>query len=451
MERQKHGFIYEDYIIQKYQLIKNIKYNGHFDAITTNNIPVQIKYIKNKSEICLGDFRRNMNIDVDFIFHVGFYINSENEYKTINEFTLMIDHEKWNSFFSFEHYDELVQEFNLISNMKIDDFRFREMNFKYRKLFGKRIVSLRLKRDHKHQKRIQCSILYNNFIKMNNLFKIINFNNMDNSRELEKFYTKKQIAELCVNEMFKLVKLNLKNIKFIEPSAGNGVFVEALKEKIDENKIISYDIEPENKYIIKCDFLSLNLKPDENVVIIGNPPYSLAVNFINKCAELSPKFICFILSNVFKKESQYNRINKFYNIKHTIPLPKNSFLLDGKDYHVPSSFYIFEKNIVQRQTKKRINPIGFNYVKYGELCDINIIRVGGRAGKSFDSNDTSNESIVSKHKYNYFIKLNKCVNKNLILKEINKLEWKFNNTTGPKSISKLELNPLLNNIVSKYE
>jgi hypothetical protein len=67
--------------------------------------------------------------------------------------------------------------------------------------------------------------------------------------------------------------------------------------------------------------------------------------------------------------------------------------------------------------------------------------VGGNAGRIDTNIDEQN---VQSH---YFIKFtnNKTVNDNL--KELSKIKYEFNNTVGPKSISKQELmekfNPLL--------
>ena len=52
-ERQGHGFTYENNIIRKYNLLKSDNYISKFDAYCNNGIPVQIKYIKNKCEICI--------------------------------------------------------------------------------------------------------------------------------------------------------------------------------------------------------------------------------------------------------------------------------------------------------------------------------------------------------------------------------------------------------------
>ena len=52
----------------------------------------------------------------------------------------------------------------LITNNHSDDSKWKIFREKYTKLYGDSIISLRFKRDHKTQKRIQCGIAYKNFI-----------------------------------------------------------------------------------------------------------------------------------------------------------------------------------------------------------------------------------------------------------------------------------------------
>lgn len=65
---------------------------------------------------------------------------------------------------------------------------------------------------------------------------------------IDKYYTKKDIVELCINSIIKYIKIS-KNDIIIEPSAGNGSFIENIK-KISSNYLF-FDIEPENNEIIK--------------------------------------------------------------------------------------------------------------------------------------------------------------------------------------------------------
>lgn len=58
----------------------------------------------------------------------------------------------------------------------------------------------------------------------------------DNERAADKFYTNPKVAlDLCVNSLlpwlFENKKLRLEKIKFVEPSAGSGAFLDALPKR----------------------------------------------------------------------------------------------------------------------------------------------------------------------------------------------------------------------------
>lgn len=163
-ERQVHGFVYEDIIICKYQLIKQKKYTAKFDAYFFD-IPVQIKFIKWGSSIDMGSFWRNKTIKEDFILIVGFW---KGEQKLTEEHILFVDHKIYLKNLEFsdgKNYDKILKiEMNLITNLHVDDDRWTEFCSKYRNLWPKvNQIKLRFKRDHKTQKRMQCAIPWANF------------------------------------------------------------------------------------------------------------------------------------------------------------------------------------------------------------------------------------------------------------------------------------------------
>jgi len=70
---------------------------------------------------------------------------------------------------------------------------------------------------------------------------------------IDKYYTKDIIVELCLSFVKKYIEIN-KDDLIIEPSAGNGSFIEGIK--LITNNFIFYDLEPgDNNEIIKQDYL----------------------------------------------------------------------------------------------------------------------------------------------------------------------------------------------------
>ncbi len=121
----------------------------------------------------------------------------------------------------------------------------------------------------------------------------------------DKYYTSPELAEYCVKKTKEIIGED--NItEYIEPSAGAGVFLDYLPEGT-----LAYDIEPEDKRIVKQDYLSLDLEYKKGRCIIGNPPFgrgnSLAMSFYKKSVQIAD-YIAFILPI-----SQFNNNVQLYD------------------------------------------------------------------------------------------------------------------------------------------
>jgi len=162
MERQVHGFSFEKKFSLFEDLTLNDNYTGKNDAFK-DNIPYQIKYIKNNSSIDLGDYFRNSKKEKDFYLIIGFWEKEKDNVVAI--YKLFIDKDKWNNLFNFSLKEELKEWISSVSNDYSYDKQWKEeMNY-FKKEWNKtkREVELRFKRDHKTQKRIQCAINKSNF------------------------------------------------------------------------------------------------------------------------------------------------------------------------------------------------------------------------------------------------------------------------------------------------
>lgn len=108
----------------------------------------------------------------------------------------------------------------------------------------------------------------------------------------DKYYTSDELVEYIINKTKEIIgQENI--VEYLEPSAGNGTFLDYL-----DKPYLAYDIEPEDSRIIQQDFLSLDLEYKKDRCIIGNPPYgekmNLAVQFFKKSIQLGD-YIIFIL------------------------------------------------------------------------------------------------------------------------------------------------------------
>lgn len=270
---------------------------------------------------------------------------------------------------------------------------------------------------------------------------------------VDKYYTKESAVDLCLNLIKEYLHISKKNDLVIEPSAGNGAFIKGIKS-IAKNTLF-YDLEPENNdEIIKQDYLELAFnnnndqgKKYNKIHIIGNPPFgrqsSLAIKFIKKSCEFGDS-VSFILPKSFKKDSLKKTFPLDFHLIYETDLPDKSFLVNEIEHDVPCVFQIWEKKETKREVKEKLEPLQFTFVNKNDEPDISYRRVGVNAG-AIDTN-IEDKSIQS----HYFIKFKSINGNNSVddnIKKLSQIKYEFNNTVGPKSISKQELimkfNPLL--------
>lgn len=263
---------------------------------------------------------------------------------------------------------------------------------------------------------------------------------------VDKFYTKPDVVEICIAKIKEILPICNVNDLIIEPSAGNGAFISGIKTLTNHYRF--YDIDPENIEIAKQDYLDLDISlfrdRYQKIHCLGNPPFgrqsSTAIQFIKKSATYCDS-ISFILPKSFKKDSLKKHFPLKFHLLYEMDVADNSFLVDGTSHDVPCVFQIWQKRDYNRDIVQKIEPSNFVFVNQFENPEISFRRVGVNAG-TIDTN--TNEKSAQSH---YFIKFTngKSVEENInMLKQIT---YDFNNTVGPKSISKQELinkfNPLL--------
>ena len=267
---------------------------------------------------------------------------------------------------------------------------------------------------------------------------------------IDKFYTKQNVAQNCSNIAQQLLNIDNKIDVVIEPSAGNGVFINSLTNIC--SNCLFYDIQPEHELIITQDYLLLDylniLIPDLNTRyhIIGNPPFgrqsTLAIKFIKYSSQYCDS-ISFILPKSFKKDSMQRHFPLQFHLIYQCDLEPNSFLINSsEEKDVPCVFQVWKKEKYNRKTVDKIEANGFKFVKKDEDPDISFRRVGVNAGK-IDKNNLNDKSIQS----HYFIKFNDNIDKKDIITKISQIQYTNNNTVGPQSISKQEIIVEINRII----
>jgi len=252
---------------------------------------------------------------------------------------------------------------------------------------------------------------------------------------IDKFYTKKEVACYII-DLFKQYIIVNKDDLIIEPSAGNGAFIDAIKSLTCKYEF--YDLEPQHDEIIKQDYLLYNANNTntQKIHILGNPPFgrqsSFAIKFIKKSCQFCSS-ISFILPKSFKKDSLKKTFPLNFHLLCEIDLPEKSFLVNNKEHDVPCILQIWEKKTYAREVSEKLEPQNFIFVTKTDNPSISFRRVGVNAG-TIDINST-NKSVQS----HYFIRFTNTnsLEKNLDL--LKSIVYDSNNTVGPKSIGKQEL------------
>ena len=257
--------------------------------------------------------------------------------------------------------------------------------------------------------------------------------------KLDRFYTKPSVVDKLLKEMviedYDVV---------VEPSAGTGSW----SSKIED--CLAIDIAPEHPDIqkgdfLKDDFLFDEMKKENSILVIGNPPFgrigNQALKFINKASEFADT-IAFILPRSFRKESLQRKVNKnFWLVKDRDLFDKNnpSFIFKGEDYFAPCVFQVWERRNEEMDVSvKKIDAIGFEYVKK-ENANLVVRRVGGKAGTAYK--DKIEERSIPP---NYFLWVDDV---DKIADAINNHPFNIYDTVGPESLTKGELTSFINRTI----
>jgi hypothetical protein len=253
---------------------------------------------------------------------------------------------------------------------------------------------------------------------------------------LDKFYTNNDIVDICYDAIDTHLNIDKKEL-IIEPSAGNGAFINVIKKLSNNHRF--YDIKPENDEIIKKDFLDLRLEDCNKCHIIGNPPFgnksSKAIAFIKHSTNiLMAKSISFILPISFKKASLQKSFPPNYHLIYQTVLAPNSFTHFGITKNIKTVFQIWIRKNRVRRVASKITPASWYSFDKKENSDISIRRVGSKIGyvKLREESDNTNT--------HWFIKIGAVVGDiGKLLGKLNSLKFNKDNNVGALSISKQDI------------
>ena len=190
-------------------------------------------------------------------------------------------------------------------------------------------------------------------------------------RELDLFFTKKLTARECFADFAREARangVNLAEFIHIEPSAGEGCFLDLLPAK----RRIALDLLPRRDEIKQADFLTWNPPAEKKYVVVGNPPFGLrghiALQFINHAAGFAD-IVAFILPQLFESDGKgapMKRVDKRLSLAFSRRLPPDSFHRpDGTTTTVNTVFQVWVKGAVARVPEPTCN----SFIRIYSLSD----------------------------------------------------------------------------------
>ena len=196
-------------------------------------------------------------------------------------------------------------------------------------------------------------------------------------KEKDQFFTPIKTSKYCYSKFLEIIKEygdSEQNYTFIEPSAGNGAFLNILPK----DRRLGFDIEPKISEIKTQDYLdwhpvsTFQTVERKKYVVIGNPPFGLrgqlALKFINHSSSFSD-YVCFILPQLFESDGKgvpRKRV-KDLNLIHSEKLDTCFESPLGENIKVECIFQIWSK--FHKNDKYILDKTISNIIKIYSLSD----------------------------------------------------------------------------------
>lgn len=228
-------------------------------------------------------------------------------------------------------------------------------------------------------------------------------------QEFDQHFTNQTVASRLVISLVNRLDPH-RSRRYIEPSAGCGVFVTALLAcDVPKKQIRSVDISPGMPADLHMDFLKADKKSlgignwcNEETIVIGNPPFGrsgkMARQFLNKAAEIAD-WVCFILPRSMREARDCGRLNKRLELIHEHEL-EGAFDTTSAKCNWQEWFMLPEGQVAYRHRDSVADARGlYEIVRKGEPHDIVIQRCGGNAGKVTKCNGSGEGKWYIRSKY----------------------------------------------------
>lgn len=198
--------------------------------------------------------------------------------------------------------------------------------------------------------------------------------NLPKKKTLEQYYTKDHI----VSALWTSFSYHVDTSKYfiLDPCAGNAVF-----SRNSAHRVMSLDVDSKHPAVIEANFLAITVQDHDPTAVIGNPPFSLAVEFFNHAATMAD-VIAMVLPASFSKDAMRNKLDKHFHCIEQVRLPSHSFVHDGASADIPAVFQVWikrkEARVAPKLQPKTHPDFVFGTDASGHFA---IRRIGARAGE----------------------------------------------------------------------
>jgi predicted RNA methylase len=274
---------------------------------------------------------------------------------------------------------------------------------------------------------------------------------------LDQYYTKPEMARQCVAA---LASMNYTFDLILDPSAGTGSFLPALRDHFPKTRVLAHDIDPKRPFIKKSDFLDerdwsdcgKELSNYKNIAVCTNPPFgshSVTAKQFFKRASTFASVIAFVLSAAFGKKHTQDSIDRYWFLVHQVDFLNESFETEIGEKQLRTVFQIWEKREYLRFSLPIPAARVFYYVKRKDApyrAHIAIRQNGSNVGMCVivDSMSFTAAGNIHQNGKNYYYiasaKLVRFSAKQQFRDQFNQLSWPSAcYTVGHKSLGKNEL------------
>ena len=180
------------------------------------------------------------------------------------------------------------------------------------------------------------------------------------------YVTPQQSIEVLLDNIKHIANPFNPNYKILEPSAGDGAICKVLKHKLPYARVVANEIrEEENRHlktlanqVHNYDFLEYPSHYCDCDLIITNPPFSLAQEFIEKALSISKPntYVIMLLRLAFLESKKRHAFWQKYPLSELYVLSQRPKFINNKSDATAYGWFVWNKTQVERNIVEGVYP-----------------------------------------------------------------------------------------------